>query len=77
MGLNGVLPAGERVQHMWAFLFSRVRTKLMLLIALPLARALIHRLALVAERKGARSARVMHHADVAVTPASRRNRRRA
>lgn len=62
---------------MWFFLFKRVRTKLMLLIALPVARIVVHKLALVAEQRNARSARVLHHADVAVTSASRRNRRRA
>ena len=70
------MAVGERTSQMWFFLFKRVRTKLMLLIALPLARALVHHLALFAERRGARSARLLHHADTAVSRASRRNRRR-
>lgn len=60
---------------MWALLTRRLRTKLMLLIALPLARFLIHRLAMFADQHGARSARLLHRADAAVTSVSRRSKR--
>ena len=52
---------------------------LLLAIALPLARTLIHRLALAAERRdpATRTARTLHQADSVVTGASRRATRRA
>lgn len=62
---------------MWAFLSARLRTKVMLFIALPLAKFLVHRLAVFAERRGARSARLLRRADVAVTTVSRRGGRTA
>jgi hypothetical protein len=62
---------------MWVLLFTRLRTKLLLLIALPLTRFLVHRLAVFAERRNARSARLLHRADVAVTRVSRRSGRGA
>jgi hypothetical protein len=64
---------------MWVFLFARVRRWLLLIIALPLARLVIHRLALAADRRdpSARTARALHHADSAVTALSRRASRRA
>jgi hypothetical protein len=51
---------------------------LLLAVALPLARAAIHRLALAAERRdpSARAARVLHQADSAVTAVSQRTSRR-
>jgi len=54
---------------MWVFLTRRIRTWLLLAIALPLARVLVHRLAVAAERRdpSARSARLLHQADSAVT----------
>lgn len=63
---------------MWALLSARLRTWLLLAIALPLARALIHRLAVAADQRdpAARSARALHHADSAVTAVSRRTARR-
>lgn len=57
---------------MWALFSARLRTKLLLVIALPLTRFLVHRLAVLAKRRDARSARLLHRADVAVTRASRR-----
>ncbi len=63
---------------MWVFLFARVRRWLLLIIALPLARLVIHRLALAAGRRdpSARTARALHHADSVVTAVSRRASRR-
>ncbi|HEY2521442.1 MAG TPA: hypothetical protein VGJ19_15120 [Streptosporangiaceae bacterium] len=59
---------------MWAFFSRRLRTWLLLAIALPLARALVHRLALAAERRDAstRTAKALHQADSTVTAVSRR-----
>ena len=62
---------------MWAFLSARLRTKVMLIVALPLARFLVHRLAVFAERRGGRPARLLRRADVAVTTVSRRTGRGA
>jgi hypothetical protein len=64
--------------RMWALLSARLRTWLLLAIALPLARALIHRLTVAADQRdpAARTARVLHHADSAVTAVSRRTARR-
>jgi hypothetical protein len=51
---------------------------LLLAIALPLTRALVHRLALAAERHdpATRTARALHQADSAVVAVSRRAARR-
>lgn len=59
---------------MWAFFSRRLRMWLLLAIALPLTRALVHRLALAAERRGpsTRTAKTLHQADSAVTAVSRR-----
>ena len=59
---------------MWAFFSRRLRMWLLLAIALPLTRALAHRLALAAERRdpSTRTARALHQADSAVTAVSRR-----
>ena len=59
---------------MWAFFSRRLRMWLLLAIALPLARALVHRLARAAERRNpsARTAKALHQADTAVTAVSRR-----
>jgi hypothetical protein len=64
---------------MWMFLSRRLRIWVLLFIALPLARVLVHRLALAAERRdpAARTARALHRADRAVTSVSRRARRKA
>jgi len=64
---------------MWAFLSRRLRTWLLLAIALPLARALVHRLAVQADRRdpAARTAIVLNRADSAVTAVSARASRRA
>jgi hypothetical protein len=68
---------------MWAFFSRRLRTWLLLAIALPLARALVHRLALAAERRdpSTRTAKALHQADSTVTAvsgrtASKRERRK-
>jgi hypothetical protein len=59
---------------MWIFLYRRLRMWLLLSIAVPLVRILIHRLALAAERRdpSARTARAFRRADSAVTAVSRR-----
>lgn len=63
---------------MWVFLSARLRTWLLLAIALPVARFLVHRLAVAAERRdpSARTARALHQADSAVTTVSRRASRK-
>ena len=62
---------------MWFFL-RRFRRLILLAIALPLARAVVHRLALAAEDRDSstRTARALHHADSAVTAVSRRTSRK-
>jgi hypothetical protein len=64
---------------MWVFLSRRLRLWVLLAIALPLTRALVHRLALAAERRDAstRTAKTLHQADSAVTAVSRRTARKA
>jgi hypothetical protein len=64
---------------MWVFLSKRLRMWLLLAIALPLARALVHRLALAAEHRdpATRTARTLQHADSAVTSVSRRSARKS
>jgi hypothetical protein len=59
---------------MWVFLLARMRRWVLLAIALPLARLVIHRLALAADRRdpSARTARALHRADSAVATVSRR-----
>jgi hypothetical protein len=60
---------------MWVFLFARMRRWMLLAIALPLARIVVHRLALAANRRdpSARTARALRHADSAVAAVSRRS----
>jgi hypothetical protein len=64
---------------MWVFLSARLRTWLLLAIALPLARLLVHRLAVAAEHHdpSTRAARLLRQADSAVTAVSGRFSRRA
>jgi hypothetical protein len=64
---------------MWVFLSARLRTWLLLAIALPLARLLVHSLAVAAERHdpSARTAKLLHRADSAVTVVRGRFSRRA
>ncbi len=64
---------------MWAFFSRRLRMWLLLAIALPLTRALVHRLALAAGRRDptTRTANALHQADSAVTAVSRQTARRA
>jgi hypothetical protein len=60
---------------MWIFLTRRLRRWVLLAFALPLARMLVHRLALAAEHRDSstRTARTLHQVDSAVTAASRRS----
>ena len=69
----------EGTLSMWAFFSRRLRMWLLLAIALPLTRALVHRLALAAERRdpSTRTAKTLHQADSTVTAVSRRTARRA
>ena len=69
----------EGTLSMWAFFSRRLRTWLLLAIALPLTRALVHRLALAAGRRdpSTRTAKALHQADSSVTAVSRRTARRA
>jgi hypothetical protein len=69
---------GEGILSMWAFFFRRLRMWLLLAIALPLTRALVHRLALAAKRRdpSARTAKALHQADSTVTAVSRRAARK-
>ena len=64
---------------MWVFLSARLRTWLLLAIALPLARLLVHRLAVAAERHdpSARGANLLRRTDLALTGLSGRSSRRA
>jgi len=66
----------EGMLNVWVFFTRRLRTWLLLAVAVPLARLLVHRLAVAAERHDARSARLLHRADSAVTAVSQRNGRR-
>jgi hypothetical protein len=63
---------------MWVFLSARLRRWVLLAIALPLARLLIHRLALMAEHRdpSTRTARTLRHADSTVHAVTRRASRR-
>jgi hypothetical protein len=64
---------------MWAFFSRRLRMWLLLAIALPLIRVLVHRLAQAAERRdpSTRTAKTLVQADSAVTAVSRRAARKA
>jgi hypothetical protein len=63
---------------MWAFFSRRLRMWLLLAVALPLTRALVHRLALAAVRRdpSTRTAKALFKADSAVTAVSRRAARK-
>jgi hypothetical protein len=69
----------ERTLSMFAFFSRRLRTWLLLAIALPITRLVVHRLALAAERRdaSARPARLLRQADSAVTAVSGRASRKA
>jgi hypothetical protein len=69
----------EGTLRMWVFLTARLRRWVLLAVALPLARLLLHRLALAAEHhnRSTRTARALHQADSAVTAVSRRTSRKA
>jgi hypothetical protein len=64
---------------MFVFLFARLRNWLLLAIAVPLVRMLVHRLAVAADRHdpSTRVAKVLHQADSGVAAVSRRTSRRA
>jgi hypothetical protein len=64
---------------MWVFLSARLRTWLLLAVALPLARLLVHRLAIAAEHHdpSTRRAKLLCRADSAVTAVAGRSSRRA
>jgi hypothetical protein len=68
----------EGTLSMWAFFSRRLRMWLLLAIALPLTRALVHRLTLAAERRdpSTRTAKALHQADSTVTAVSRRTARK-
>ena len=70
---------GRRDFTMWVFLSGRLRRWVLLAVALPLARLLVHRVAGAAERHdpSTRTARALHQADSAVSAVSRRGSRRA
>jgi hypothetical protein len=59
-----------------ALLSTRLRTWLLMAIMLPMTRSLVHRLAVSAERRDARSARLLRRADSAVTTVSQRTGRK-
>lgn len=69
----------EGTLSMWVFLSARLRAWLLLAIALPLARLLVRRLAVAAERHdpSARKAKLLHRADSAMTAVSGRSSRKA
>ena len=69
----------EGTLSMWVFLSARLRTWLLLAVALPLARLLVHRLAVAAERQdpSALRAKLLHRADSAMTAVSGRSSRKA
>ena len=69
----------EGTLRMWVFLSARLRAWLVLAVALPLARVLVHRLAVAAERHdpSARRAELLRRADSAVTAVSGRSSCRA
>jgi hypothetical protein len=80
---GGQGPAARREEEgtlsMWVFLSARLRTWLLLAIALPLVRLLVHRLAVAAERHdpSTHRAKMLRRADSAVIAVSRRSSRRA
>ena len=69
----------EGTLSMWAFFSRRLRMWLLLAIALPLTRALVHRLALAAQHRdpSTRTAKALHQADSTVTAVSRRAARKS
>jgi hypothetical protein len=75
-----VVRIGTKVYAAWiGEKAARLRTWLLLAIALPLARLLVHRLAVAAERHdpSARRVKLLRRADSAVTAVSGRSSRRA
>jgi hypothetical protein len=63
---------------MWLLISKKIRTWLLLTVGLPLTRLAVHRLAVAADRhdESARTARVLHKADSAMTAVSRNTSRR-
>jgi hypothetical protein len=78
MGGWGRFQGDEGTRNMWIFLSRRIRTWLLLAIALPLAGRVVHHLAVAADRRdpSARSARVLRQADSTVTAVSGRASRK-
>ncbi len=63
---------------MWALLSTRLRTWLLLAIALPVSRMIVHRLATTAEQRNpaGTTAKFMRHAEAALNSVSRRGSKR-
>jgi hypothetical protein len=61
---------------MWLLLSGRVRTWLLIAVALPTARMLVHRIAVYADDHDARSARLLRRADSAMTTVTQRTGRK-
>jgi hypothetical protein len=61
----------------WALLSTRLRTWLLLAIALPLVRMIVHRLSAAADRRDpkATTSKLIRHADTALASTSRRRKR--
>jgi hypothetical protein len=61
---------------MWVFLTRRLRMWVLLTIAVPLARVLVHRLAVAANKRSpdASTTRLLQNADSAMTSASQRSK---
>jgi hypothetical protein len=78
-GWAGRQAGKEGTLNMWVLLSARLRAWLLLAIALPLARLLVHRLAVAAERHdpSARRAKLLNRADSAMTAVSGRASRKA
>lgn len=63
---------------MWVFLSSRLRTWLLLAVALPVARSLVHRLAAASSARNADSApsKALRGADAGLTRVARRREKK-
>lgn len=69
----GIHKLEKGTPSMWTFLSRRLRRWVLLVIALPAAQLLVHRLARAADHRdpSTRTARTLHHVDSAVTTATR------
>jgi hypothetical protein len=72
------MPDDEGIGSMWVFFTRRLRMWLLLAVVLPLARTLVHRLALAAEHHdpSTRTAKTLLQADSAVSAIARRASRK-